>query len=172
MDTTTNQKLVSAMGGTLKEACNCGTNVQWWRGRGGIDWGSIADMAIRGVPLQNTTIKQALGTLHMCYLIVTRSFVGGSTQAVPAPPPPLWLNVLFLPTSVSSVAAEGVWDSTRLSQGVAVNTITTDIKRRKKNTKYKWGKLSPRNTWGKWDKIPLTSLLETKIYNREFHLKF
>jgi hypothetical protein len=118
MDTTTNQKLVSAVGGTLEEACDCGgthgggafrnhlaaanegtknikikigwttdamiggrdgttkhpedkrtddtsddgTNVQWGRGRGGIDWGSITDMAIRGVPLQNTTIKQALGT--------------------------------------------------------------------------------------------------------------
>jgi hypothetical protein len=53
-----------------------------------------------------------------------------------------------------------------------VNTITTDIKRRRKNTKYKWGKLSPPNTRGKWDEIPLTSLLETKKYNREFHLKF
>ncbi len=54
---------------------------------GGIDWGSIPDMAIRGVPLQNTTIKQALGTSHMCSLIATRAFAGGSTQAVPAPPP-------------------------------------------------------------------------------------
>ena len=88
MDTTTNQKLVSAMGGTLEEACNCGTNVQWGRGRGGIDWGSIADMAIRGVPLQNTTIKQALGTLHMCSLIATRAFAGWKHTSCACPPPP------------------------------------------------------------------------------------
>ena len=38
-----------------------------------------------------------------------------------------WFDIIFLPAIVSSVAAEPQWDS-RLSQGVAVNTITNDIK--------------------------------------------
>ena len=88
MDTTTNQKSVSAMGGTLEEAFDCGMNMQWGRGRGGIDWGSIADMAIRGVPLQNTTIKQALGTSRMCSLIATRALLRVEARELCLPPPP------------------------------------------------------------------------------------
>ena len=42
----------------MDDTSDDGMNVQWGRGRGGIDWGSIMDMAIRGVPLQNTTINK------------------------------------------------------------------------------------------------------------------
>ncbi len=87
MDTTTNQKSVSAMGGTLEEACDCGGTY------GGRRFATFA----ANEALQNTTIKQALGTSHMCSLIVIPVLRVEARELCLPPPPPLMTQRLVTP---------------------------------------------------------------------------